>query len=161
MEAENVRTQIRISRFRWFCALKELRTRGAGYRESGAFFLGCPEKKKVTEVIFYDDIDSHALNTGIVRLAGESLIGVWDICRTKGWDLLFDVHTHPTGSVAQSYSDQANPMVRRSGHTAVIVPSFAQRNLCSLTGCGIYEYLGNHKWRICQSTEHRIKLTLF
>lgn len=160
MDEATLTPQIQISRFRWFRALKELRKRGAGYRESGAFFLGCRAKLKVTQVIFYDDIDKHALDTGIVRLAGESLIGVWDLCRAEGWDLLFDVHTHPTGSVAQSYSDQTNPMVRRSGHTAVIVPSFAQRNLCSLTGCGIYEYQGNHKWRTCQPTEQRIKLTL-
>lgn len=152
---------ITISIWRWRRAIKELRRRGQSRRESGAFFLGDAERKKVSRVVFYDDLDPHSLDSGIIRLNGAAFIPLWEICRERNLDVLFDVHTHPTSSVGQSVSDQTNPTVRRQGHTAVIVPNFAKRNRFGFKGIGIYEYLGNHKWRTCGRKESRLKLTLF
>jgi hypothetical protein len=56
-----------------------------------------------------------------------------------------DVHVHP-GGYGQSASDQADPVMPRAGHIAMIIPDFARRQT-SPGGIGLYEYLGNGAWR--------------
>jgi hypothetical protein len=63
--------------------------------------------------------------------------------------------------VGQSHIDQRHPMLPVVGHTALIMPLFAHASVWSLIGVGIYEYLGNFKWRAHDSRAipARFKLT--
>ena len=131
----------------WLAGVEELRRRTRnGTRESGAFLLG-PDlggKKRIIEFAFYDDIDPHALDTGIVHFNGNHLPKLWEHCRQRGYGVVADVHVHP-GGYGQSQSDQADPVMPRAGHIAFIVPHFARRQIRP-GGIGQYEYLGNGKW---------------
>src|SRR6266404_8581 len=52
----------------WMRLLRNLRSRGNGTRESGAFLLGHREdanRCRVVDYLLYDDIDPHALDSGI------------------------------------------------------------------------------------------------
>ena len=53
----------------WDEGLAELRRRGDGRRESGAFLLGRVEgdRRVVERFVYYDDVDPRALDTGIIR----------------------------------------------------------------------------------------------
>lgn len=137
---------IRISWLRWWRLVRELRRRGGGVRESGAFLLGRKQREIgiVTDFVFYNDIDPNALSRGHVHLAGEALNKVWDRCAATGLEVLADVHTHPGGS-GQSESDQAYPMIAIKGHTALIIPDFA-RSMSNLRGVGVYRHLGARTW---------------
>jgi hypothetical protein len=139
---------IRCSLWRWWRLISELRRRGGGVRESGAFLLGREGQRSrwVTSVCFYDDIDAHALTAGYVRLSGAAVNQVWDACARSGLQVLADMHTHPTAS-GQSQSDQEYPMVAMRGHTALIVPNLA-RSAADLSGVGVYRYLGSKTWRV-------------
>jgi hypothetical protein len=137
----------------WRRLFTELRRRSGGHRESGAFLLG--GKRKVSKVIYYDDIDPHALDTGIVKINGGAFVLLWDFCAQHGLRVLADVHTHPTEWTGQSYSDRTNPVVAQAGHIAIILPHFASAKRPSLRGAGMYEYLGDHQWR-----DGLVKLTI-
>jgi hypothetical protein len=132
----------------WSGGVHELarRTRD-GQRESGAFLLGRDEgngTKRILEFVFYDDIDSHSLDTGIVQFSGAKLPLLWKHCRMRGYGVVADVHVHPAG-YWQSASDQADPVMPRIGHIALIIPHFARRG--TVPGqIGLYEYLGNGSW---------------
>jgi hypothetical protein len=132
----------------WTAGVRELerRTRN-GSRESGAFLLG-PEKdgdRRIVEFVFYDDIDPHSLDTGIVYFNGNKLPKLWEYCRSRGHGVIADVHVHP-GGYGQSESDQADPVMPKAGHLAFIVPNFARGN-GRPGGIGMYEYLGNGAWQ--------------
>lgn len=131
----------------WAAGVRELerRTRN-GQRESGAFLLG-PEKgghRRIVEFVFYDDIDPHALDTGIVHFHGNRLPKLWEYCRSRGYGVIADVHVHP-GGYGQSASDQADPVIPKGGHIAFIIPHFARKETRP-DGIGMYEYLGNGAW---------------
>lgn len=118
-----------------------------GTRESGAFLLGQEANgtKRIVDFVFYDDIDPHSLDTGIVHFAGNKLPKLWELCRARGYGIVADVHVHP-GGYGQSDSDQADPVMPRAGHFAFIIPHFARRE--TLPGSiGLYEYLGNGDWQ--------------
>jgi hypothetical protein len=134
--------------FLWWHLLRELRRRGAGVRESGAFVLGRRNgaTAKVSKFVFYDDIDPHALNSGIVRLSGHAMNAVWETCAQLGLEVLADVHTHP-GDSGQSGSDKEHPMVSTAGHIALIVPNFARR-VFDLAAVGHYRYQGGKRWAV-------------
>ncbi|CAO1655102.1 hypothetical protein [Parasphingorhabdus sp. NYA22] len=138
--------RLRISWYKWWRLMRQLRLRGAGIRESGAFLLGSRTVTGgwVTDFVFYDDIDPYALAQGHVHLAGAALNRVWDRCSATGLEVIADVHTHP-GSSGQSLSDQNHPMIAIRGHTALIVPNFAS-SVLNLRGIGIYRHLGARKW---------------
>jgi proteasome lid subunit RPN8/RPN11 len=130
----------------WESGLKELKRRSGGYRESGAFLLGCQSDKgrRVSRFVFYDDLDLHCLDTGIVVFDGSGYGPLWKLCRETKLSVVADVHTHP-GAPYQSSLDRDNPMIATSGHIALIVPNFAKR-MVRQHEIGIYEYLGNHRW---------------
>ena len=131
----------------WAAGVRELEKRTLGARrESGAFLLGHDrgKLKEVMEFVFYDDIDPHALDTGIVHFSGIKLEKLWEHCRRRGYGVVADVHVHP-GGYGQSSSDQANPVMPRAGHIAFIIPHFARRET-QPGGIGLYEYLGNSQW---------------
>lgn len=132
----------------WAAGVSELERRTLnGRRESGAFLLGrdMGKHKRIIEFVFYDDIDPHALDTGIVHFAGNKLPKLWEHCRKRGYGVVADVHVHP-GGYGQSPSDQADPVMPRAGHFAFIIPHFARRETRP-GGIGQYEYLGNGNWR--------------
>lgn len=132
----------------WSAGVRELAKRTLNSRrESGAFLLGTDNggHKSILEFIYYDDIDPHALDTGIVHFNGSKMQDLWDICRQRGYGVVADVHVHPAG-YWQSASDQANPVMPRAGHIAFIIPDFASRQT-EPGGIGQYEYLGNGGWR--------------
>ena len=130
----------------WNEGLKELRRRTEGRHESGAFLLGKCEgdRRAVTRFVYYDDLDPHSLDTGIVVFDGAGYGPLWQLCRETGLTVVADVHTHP-GNEGQSCSDRDNPMIAKPGHIAIIVPRFAERVFMP-NRLGIYEYEGEHRW---------------
>lgn len=142
--------RLACSRTLWVDGLAELARRGAGKRECGAFLLGTEEaarhgqRRKVDRFIFYDDLDPHCLDTGIVVFDGAGYAPLWELCRETGLQVVADVHTHP-GLARQSEADRRHPMIATRGHLAFIVPDFALRRI-EFGELGIYEYLGSHNW---------------
>ena len=130
----------------WHNGLFELKRRGAGQRESGAFLLGHIHKQRrvITRFAYYDDFDTHCLETGIVMFDGAGYGPLWQLCQSLETMVVADIHTHP-GAARQSLDDQANPMIATPGHIALIVPGFAQR-VVPWDQLGIYEYQGGHQW---------------
>lgn len=132
----------------WESGVAELGRRTNGHsRESGAFLLGRDDggPKRILEFVFYDDIDPHSLDTGIVHFAGNRLPILWEHCRKRGYGVIADVHVHPAGCW-QSASDQADPVMPRAGHIAFIIPDFASRETRP-GSIGMYEYLGDGRWK--------------
>jgi hypothetical protein len=132
----------------WVSGVRELEKRTLnGRRESGAFLLGLDRgrQKEIIEFVYYDDIDPHALDTGIVKFAGNRLPKLWELCRSRGYGVVADVHVHPAG-YGQSSSDRADPVMPRAEHLAIIIPDFARREIRP-GGIGIYEYLGKDEWQ--------------
>lgn len=131
----------------WNEGLRELRQRGEDAHESGAFLLGIEHKgrRRVTRFVYYDDLDPHALDSGIVVFDGAGYGRLWKLCRETGLTVVADVHTH--GAVArQSATDRANPMIATPGHVAIVVPDLARRHVTP-SEVGVYEYQGQHRWR--------------
>ncbi len=131
----------------WRAGAAELRKRTlGGRRESGAFLLGVEvgASKRILDFVFYDDVDPNALATGIVHFDGTKFPRLWEICRSKGYGVVADVHVHP-GSYGQSASDMANPVMPRAGHYALIIPDFAAKRT-EPGGIGMYEYRGERRW---------------
>jgi proteasome lid subunit RPN8/RPN11 len=149
----------------WRRVTRELRRRGRGRQESGAFLLGRQrgERARARAYICYDDLDPHAYQGGGITFHAEGYAAFWQYCREKKLQLLADVHTHPGSWIEQSPTDQRNPMVPVVGHTALIVPKFGQTPWWSLDGVGVYEYLGDFKWRTHPSSDagRRVVLTLW
>jgi hypothetical protein len=141
------RPEVFCDRVTWRAGVTELHRRTHGRRESGAFLLGSSgtKSRRIEEFVFYDDIDPHALDTGIVVIDGRRLGDLWAHCRKTGLSVVADVHVHP-GGFGQSPSDQANPIMAEIGHIAIILPHFAAKATMP-GGIGIYEYLGSRRWR--------------
>jgi proteasome lid subunit RPN8/RPN11 len=156
---------IRVPCLLWARTIAELRRRGHGARESGAFLLGRQGgfSAKVTSFICYDDLDPDAYQSGAIEFHAAGYAALWKHCRQKGLQLLCDVHTHPGKDVRQSHIDRRHPMIAISGHTAMIVPNFANTSRWSLQAVGVYEYLGNFEWRTYDSRTSpcRVQLTLW
>lgn len=135
---------------RWHGCIAELRRRGGGEHESGAFLLGerssrgSVEHRRVLEFVYYDDLDPGCLDSGVVVFDGAGYAPLWRMCREKGLSVVADVHTHP-GAAWQSDADRRHPMIATPGHFAIIVPRFARR-VPELSQLGVYEYLGAHRW---------------
>lgn len=143
--------QLRFTQDQWTDLLTELRTRGEGRKESGAFLLGLVphpqggvQDDTVRMIIYYDDLDAECLRGGI-ELSGSAFDTLWQICRDNRLTVIADIHTHPSGWIAQSDIDRRNPMIAQVGHIAIILPNFAQGPIDSAT-IGIYKYLGAHRW---------------
>jgi proteasome lid subunit RPN8/RPN11 len=146
---------IKCSLWRWWCICRQLKKRGHGTRESGAFLLGkeIGSAKCISFAVYYDDIDPDALSSGIVRLRGGAMSEVWRICRENGLQVVADVHTHP-GGAGQSNSDKKHPMVSMKGHVALILPQFAQAPF-AFSRIGVYRYCGAKTWSSCPSPNLR------
>jgi hypothetical protein len=150
------RHELSCSWWRWRRLLAGLRARGRGVRESGAFLLGTHDaavRRHIVDFVLYDDLDPHALDTGIVRLDGRHFGKLWDMCEAHGLTMVADVHTHP-GGAAQSGSDRAHPIIARAGHLALIVPNFAVAPVVR-EALGIYRYGGGGQWDTIAFERHR------
>lgn len=131
----------------WRQGLAELCRRGQGRRESGAFLLGHQRgaRRSIERFVYYDDLDSRSLETGIVVFDGAGFGPLWALCRETGLRVVADVHTHG-GIARQSSLDRDNPMIAIQGHVALIVPDLAQR-VVRPAELGVYEYQGDHSWQ--------------
>lgn len=142
----------------WKQGVNELARRTKGQsQESGAYLLGIDagaRTQRILEFIYYDDIDPHALDTGEVTIRQTALPKLWEYCRQQGYGVVADVHVHP-GGYRQSPSDQANPVMPRAGHIAMILPYFAAGTPVP-GSIGIYEYCGGTAWQ-----DHSVKGTDF
>ena len=141
------RHELSRSWFLWQHLGGKLRERGRGAsRESGAFLLGyrADSSVRIVDFVLDDDLDPHALDTGIVRFDGRYFGALWDICKRRGSSVVADVHVHP-GASYQSESGRAHPMISRAGHIALILPDFA-RPPVRAESVGIYRYLGSKRW---------------
>lgn len=140
--------RLRCERAVWRAGVAELAKRTMGGRqESGAYLLGVDLPgggQRILEFVFYDDIDPRALETGEVTIRQTALPRLWALCRERGYGVVADVHVHPRGC-GQSPSDQANPVMPRAGHVAMILPNFAEGQPAP-GGIGIYEFLGGGRW---------------
>jgi hypothetical protein len=155
---------IRVPLLLWMRAIPELRKRGQGQRESGAFLLGTQHGPigKVMKFVCYDDLDPHAYQGGGIQFHDTGYSVLWKLCRERSLQILCDVHTHPSSNVGQSPIDQQHPMIAVVGHTAMIIPHYAHTSRWSLSQVGVYEYLGGHQWRIhgVQPSLRRVRLAL-
>ena len=142
-----------------------LRVRGQGRRESGAFLLGrwTGTHGVVTTITFYDQLDPNTYQDGFIQFHGDGLAKLWALCRQHGLEVVADCHTHGNEWTAQSPTDQRNPMIPEVGHTALILPYFAQIWPWSMRGVGVHEYLGNFAWRRHDKNglSARVRLTLW
>lgn len=137
---------ISCSRRLWTEGLHELRIRGEGKRESGAFLIGTSHnKRRILRFVYYDDLEPGCLDTGAVVFRGSGYGPLWNLCKETGLSVVADIHTHP-GMARQSILDKVNPMVASHGHIALIVPNYA-KEIAYPEVMGIYEYLGSHQWR--------------
>ena len=140
---------IKIPRLTWLRLVSEMRKRGRGRNESGAFLLGKVDtsERRVETFICYDDLDPTALSSGIVTFHGKGFSTLWDICAKNGLQVLADVHTHPSSDVRQSGIDKDHPMLPVKGHTALIMPNFGRTSKWSLSGVGMYVFKGGGQWQ--------------
>lgn len=102
--------------------------------------------------MFYDDLDPHALDSGIVDLDGCAFGALWSLCRTTGLSVVADVHTHPRHAFF-SGTDRDNPMVAEPGHLALVLPDYAQTPFSrrAMESWALFEYhgvsrRGTHQW---------------
>lgn len=139
----------------WRTIVGELDRRGGRRHESGAFLLGVKDRarREVSAVVYYDELDPAAYETGVCVLHGDAFAKLWAICRQKELTVVADVHTHG-GAGFQSDADIANPMIARAGHIALIVPNFARWPI-KQSQFGIYEYAGAHQWKDCRPSRVR------
>jgi hypothetical protein len=138
---------LRLARLFWTDLTQELHRRTKGIHESGAFLLGrrSGTDRETTTAIYYDELDPHAYDSGVCVLEAEAFGRLWDRCAALGLSVVADAHVHPVGA-GQSRSDRENPMIARPGHLALILPDMAEPPV-RLSSIGLYEYLGDHRWR--------------
>ena len=143
--------------------LRQLRQRGGGLRETGAFLLGRDGEgcRTVTAYLCYDDLDREACQRGAIAFHAIGYAALWKYCREHALVVIADVHTHPSSHVAQSWIDKRNPMLPVVGHTAMIVPWFGHTRWWSLRQVGVYEYLGNFRWRAHPHGARRVRLSVW
>lgn len=157
-----VETPITIPRMTWFSLAGELRRRGRGHRESGAFLLGRADGKdrRVVDYICYDDLDPRALDQGIVVFHGEGFSKLWSMCSKRKLQVLADIHTHPGRDVRQSKIDQDHAMVPVSGHVAMIAPYFGRTSRWSLNEVGIHLLQDGGRWKRFSARDREVPIRM-
>src|SRR6185369_7768267 len=109
-----INTNLFIPKKIWKELILELRKRGKGKRESGAFLIGT--NNNITSFICYDDLDPYALNKGMITFHSEGFIPLFTYCEKNKTKVLADVHTHPGTWTNQSELDRTHPMFAVTGH---------------------------------------------
>lgn len=148
MPTSAVERQVVIPRLVWMRLVRDLRRRGQGRREAGAFLLARSgdQTLRIQRHVCYDDLDPDALKHGVVTLHAAGMAALWDLCRREKMTALADAHTHPTADVRQSLVDAQYPMVPVSGHLAMILPHFGRTSMWSLAGVGMHVFEGAGRW---------------
>lgn len=145
----------------WSELVAHLRRQSGGVRESGAFLLGSKEAptRVITRYLPYEQLQADALHDDYVSLSAASFSKLWDLCRAERLSVVADIHTHRFGA-GQSRSDRTNPMVALAGHIALIVPRFAQGEVC-VSNVNMYVYQGSHRWASYSGSDvdGRLRLT--
>jgi hypothetical protein len=134
----------------WVRLVRSMWRRGGKRRESGAFLLGTRAtagRDRVRAFALYDDLDPHALDTGVVVFAPSGFGALWALCCRLGYEVLADAHTHANDDTRQSEADRLNPMIPEDGHVALILPKFAGTWGWKFRDVSIYEYAGDYQWR--------------
>lgn len=136
-----------LSRTIWTETTADLHRRTEGCHESGAFLLGrkTAHGRQVQAVIYYDELDAKAYDSGVCVLHADAFGKLWNRCAELSLSVVADVHVHGRGAW-QSASDRQNPMIARPGHLALILPLMARLPV-RRWAIGVYEYLGDHRWR--------------
>lgn len=165
MASDTHQQQITIPILLWRRLIIQLRRRGQGRSESGAFLLA-PQNaiaNRVTAFVCYDELDPDAYQGGAIEFHAVGHAALWEHCKNSNLRVIADVHTHPGRGVGQSCIDQRNPMIPLKGHTALIVSNFAHTRWWTLDEVGVYEYLGNFKWgsHAVASGNRRVNLSLW
>lgn len=143
----------------WGQLYRQLRVRGKGETESGAFLLGQNGSKQVTDILYYDDLEDGCLDSGAIHLTYRAFMRLTDYCQKKQLTVKADIHTHPAGITSQSKIDRENPLIKIKGHMALIVPHYAIPAKCDMNNLGIYEFLGNgYHWKTYHFREGVIKV---
>lgn len=126
--------------------MADLRVRGGGRRESGAFLLAqrADRERTIQEWLPYDVLDPQSLRYAYVKLDTEAFPRLWDVCAAREVQVVADIHTHPLGP-GQSSSDRSHPMVSIAGHVALIAPRFALGPV-SPKDVSFNIYLGSGQW---------------
>lgn len=153
-----------INFLRWRRLMLELKRRGGGRRESGAFLLGRRSltELRVTDVAYYDDLDPHSLDQGYVNFQAVGFSALWAHCRKVKLDVMADIHTHPGDNTSQSELDRTNPMMAERGHLALIVPNFAAGPWWTRQGTSLFEYEANYRWtNLTKELSRRLVVTVF
>ena len=151
-------SQLVISKKLWKKLVIDLKKRGYGKRESGAFLLGPKGTTRITEFICMDDLDPNCLDTGIIRFSGKGFPPLWKHCKQRDLKVHADVHTHPESWTGMSGADKQHPMIAQAGHIGLIIPSYAGNKNQLLNGVGIYRYLGDKKWEFFTGTDTVFKI---
>jgi proteasome lid subunit RPN8/RPN11 len=124
----------------------ELKHRGRGIRESGAFLLARhAEPTDIADVVYFDDLDPDCLVGGI-HFHADGYSKLWDHCDSTSSTVVADVHTHPGNGIGQSKIDRDNPMIDRIGHVAFIFPNFAIGPE-NFKRTGVYLHEGPNRWK--------------
>lgn len=147
-----------ISPYLWIQLMYELKVRGKGTRESGAFLLGNENSRKIKKWVCYDDLDPNALHEGMIKFSSTGYVNLSKLCKNLGLVALGDVHTHPSDWTFQSVTDINNPMFSLPGYVSIIVPNYAKSFLQLRQGIGYYTYLGNYKWKTEKSQALRFNI---
>lgn len=148
--------EIKISIYQWLSLIKGLKLRTQGVRESGAFLLSELNSRKVNKVMFYDTFDPSVSESGIIQFKGA--VEFYKYLAEKKLEVLADIHTHPGSDTRQSESDQSHPMIRLTGHIAIIAPNFCKSIYLRPTDCSVYKYLGEFNWQKFSKKDNPIKL---
>jgi hypothetical protein len=138
----------------WDEMVRELGRRGLdGRREAGAFLLSPRDGdgKRVTEVVYLDDLDPDCLVGGI-HFHGHGYSALATHCERVQLRVVADVHTHPGAWVSQSDIDRDNPMLALRGHLALILPHYATRPV-EPHEVGVHEYRGEDGWKSSLATD--------
>jgi len=149
--------ELKIRLSLWKKLIKELKHRGCGKSETGAFLLG--HANEIREFICYNDLDPHAFDSGIIIFNGDGYVPLWEYCSKWKLKVLADVHTHPGGWTGQSSSDMNHPMIAQKGHIALIIPWLATKRNQLLNGVGVHEFLGERQWKSYDENDNIVKLT--
>ncbi len=144
-----VEQNIKIPYLTWLLLVAELKKRGKGRQESGAFLLGKTgaTKRRIETFVCYDDLDPNALSSGVVMFHGSGFSALWEYCAKNSLQVLADVHTHPTSDVRQSHIDKSHPMIPVPGHIGLILPRYGNTSKYSLAGVGIHVFQGQGYWK--------------
>jgi hypothetical protein len=153
---ESLEVKLKMSQKFWSDLLASLKERGEGVRESGAFILS--DTIEAQQYLLYDDLSPGCLDTGGIHFVGSGYVRLWDFCLKNNLRVIADIHTHPYKWTDQSSIDKNNPMISQKGHLALIAPYFASGRIKGLSGIGIFEYLGDFKWKKWNAESGIIKI---